>query len=292
MNEKVIGKRFWFFSFIFLFIFLSIPVSGFFLNENAEQRGQWGDFFGGTLNPLLTFLTFVGLLFTIFLQQRELNLSRDELALTREELKRSSDALESQNESLVQQRFETTLFNMISLLNEIINSMDVKYPGSDTSYHGRDCFKFFESKLNDFYDYRSWNDDPVYEPGFGNDDMIEYPHDDERIMESYKLLYNRFNSDLGHYFRVLYNIFKFINQSSYKNPIYGKILRAQLSNQELLIIFYNCSSEYGRNFREPSSVFALFDNLNRADLIRPEHLSLVPEASLGAQAGLPNKVSE
>jgi hypothetical protein len=35
--------------------------------------GEWGDFFGGVLNPLLTFLTFMGLLITIILQQQELH---------------------------------------------------------------------------------------------------------------------------------------------------------------------------------------------------------------------------
>lgn len=50
------------------------------------KPGEFGDFFGGVLNPLLTFLTFMGLLITIVLQHTELRESREEFA-------RSADAL-------------------------------------------------------------------------------------------------------------------------------------------------------------------------------------------------------
>ena len=50
-----------------------------FLNGiKINHIGALGDFFGGTLNPILTFLTFVGLLITIVLQQAELSEARKE----------------------------------------------------------------------------------------------------------------------------------------------------------------------------------------------------------------------
>lgn len=288
MSEDAIKKRYWLLASIFLIAFLAIPISGLVVNQDAATRGQWGDFFGGTLNPLLTFLTFVGLLYTIYLQQKELRLSRAELSLTREELKRSSDALESQNESLAQQRFENTLFSMIAVLNQIIEKMDVvSSPGygyEAKAYNGRDCFSHFKSELERHYKFRSWSDDPIYEEQRDFDDpyeLIEYPHDEDRIKQAYVFFHKEHRSDLGHYFRVLYNIFRFIDESDYKNPIYQKILRAQLSNQELFVIFYNCSSEFGLKFSSLASKFVIFDNLLVEDLIRPEHLALVPRASFG-----------
>ena len=53
------------------------------------SRGQFGDIFGG-VNALFTGLAFAGLIYTILLQRRELELQRDELRLTREELHRSA----------------------------------------------------------------------------------------------------------------------------------------------------------------------------------------------------------
>ena len=41
--------------------------------------GQFGDFVGGTINPILTFLTFMALVFTVVLQTRQLEHSREEL---------------------------------------------------------------------------------------------------------------------------------------------------------------------------------------------------------------------
>ena len=79
---------------IFLFALLSIPILVHFTGGDLSERGQWGDFFGGTLNPTLTFLTVVGLIYTIILQKNELGLSRRELELTREEVAKSAIALD------------------------------------------------------------------------------------------------------------------------------------------------------------------------------------------------------
>lgn len=64
--------------------------------SKGSSYGTFGDFFGGMLNPILTFLTFMGLLMTIILQQKELR-------LTRSELKESSLALADQAKSLKHQ---------------------------------------------------------------------------------------------------------------------------------------------------------------------------------------------
>jgi hypothetical protein len=63
-----------------------------------SSYGTFGDFFGGILNPILTFLTFLGLLITIVLQKKE-------LALTRQELHTSALALSQQVETQEKQRF-------------------------------------------------------------------------------------------------------------------------------------------------------------------------------------------
>lgn len=289
MAEDIVKKRYWFLAFVFVSALLSVPIFGFFLTDGVAQRGQWGDFFGGSLNPLLTFLTFLGLLYTILLQRRELSLSREELSLTREELKRSSDALESQNESLAQQRFENTLFSMIGVLNQIIEKMDTQYnsyDGTTKSYNGRDCFTNFQSDISSVYARRSWNDEPYYEEG--SDDIygdrrkiIEYPHDLQRCSDAYMHFFKRGRSDLSHYFRVLYNILRYIDSSQFNDDIYPKIVRAQLSDQELFVIFYNCLSPIGYNFGRYASKFRLFDNLNAADLLHPGHIEFAPEGAFG-----------
>lgn len=70
--------------------------------------GQFGDFVGGTLNSLMGLLTVLALVFTVVLQTRQLELSRDELRATRAELARSTaaqrDAATAMNGQLEQAR--------------------------------------------------------------------------------------------------------------------------------------------------------------------------------------------
>lgn len=63
-----------------------------------SQFGAMGDFFGGILNPVFGFFTFMALLFTVTIQQRQLMLTREDLTLTRKELADSADALEAQRD--------------------------------------------------------------------------------------------------------------------------------------------------------------------------------------------------
>ena len=89
----------------YAFVFWKHPVS-----LEAAEWGQFGDFVGGAVNPLLAFLTLVILALTIVLQSKqlllsgkELALSRKELELTREELRRSAHAQEQAERALKKQ---------------------------------------------------------------------------------------------------------------------------------------------------------------------------------------------
>ncbi|WKB50549.1 hypothetical protein [Eleftheria terrae] len=56
--------------------------------------GQFGDFLGGSLNPLFAFLSFIALVFTLVLQTRQLALSRHQMEVSRNELALSRTELE------------------------------------------------------------------------------------------------------------------------------------------------------------------------------------------------------
>lgn len=62
------------------------------ISENNADWGTFGDFMGGTLNPLFALLTLFAIICTIKIQTEELELSREELKATREELRKSSEA--------------------------------------------------------------------------------------------------------------------------------------------------------------------------------------------------------
>ena len=166
---------------------------------SAAQMGPFGDFIGGTLNPLLTFLTFMGLLVTIVLQQTEL---RD----TRAELERSATALENQIRATDRQKFESTFFQMLTLHNTIVNSIDLFYSGRQRAMaidpskgaretKGRDCFnQFFENFKEEYF-------------------VSSGLPDRERLQVAYDASWQRRQQDLAHYYRYLYNVLRFVHEA-------------------------------------------------------------------------------
>lgn len=65
---------------------------------SQETWGQFGDYFGGTVNPLLSFLTIIILVNSIYLQQRQLRISVRELKLTKEALVQNRQEMKNANE--------------------------------------------------------------------------------------------------------------------------------------------------------------------------------------------------
>lgn len=68
------------------------------INPDPMEWGVIGDFFGGMLNPILAFASFIALLYTIRIQSEELRLTREEFEKSVEAQSGSARALEQQLE--------------------------------------------------------------------------------------------------------------------------------------------------------------------------------------------------
>lgn len=79
--------------------FMAVLVTYFFffgshgLSSSQEHWGQFGDFLGGAVNPLMSFLALVAIVLTVILQSKQIELSKDELALSRQELTATREEL-------------------------------------------------------------------------------------------------------------------------------------------------------------------------------------------------------
>ncbi|MFC3200299.1 putative phage abortive infection protein [Alteromonas oceani] len=231
------------------------------LSLGKSSFGEWGDFFGGVLNPILTFLTFMGLLITIVIQQKELKEARAEF-------KRSADALDEQSISMKRQSFENTFFQMLTQHNEIINSIDLVNAETSVTTRGRDCFKVFYNRLAK--EYRS-NE----KKGNG-----KYSHESIAKL-AYKNFWRDHESELAHYFRFLFNFIRFVDESEFKEGLYIKLLRAQLSERELLLLFYNTLTEQGKAFYPYVYEYQLFDNMPKMKILNKDHLELFEKQAYG-----------
>ena len=81
----------------FYFFHFSGPIS-----SDPERWGQFGDYLGGTLNPLLSFLSLIALVLTVSMQRRQLELAREQLANSREELEATRSELARTADAQVQ----------------------------------------------------------------------------------------------------------------------------------------------------------------------------------------------
>lgn len=246
---------------------LGVGISGFVFfyaltDTNAALKyGGWGDFIGGTLNPILTFLTFTGVLISIFLQRLELGLSR-------RELERSADALEKQISSIEKQNFEAAFFQMLNTFNTIVGSIDLYNKDSGMESSGRDCFTVFYTRLN-----------KIYRENLAKG---QKNHSAEDILKlSYFNFWKEHQLELGHYFRFLYNVFRFLDHSPAGEDYHAKLLRSQLSDQELLLLYYNCLTDQGEKFRDYAIKYQLFDNLSTVRLLDDKHVNFMAQEAFG-----------
>ncbi|KQV94612.1 hypothetical protein ASC87_26050 [Rhizobacter sp. Root1221] len=219
--------------------------------------GEWGDFFGGVLNPLFTLLTFTGVLITIVLQQTELRESRVEM-------RRSADALHEQNKSMQRQNFEATFFQMLAVHTSLVNAIDLVDEHNRIT-RGRDCFSVFYTRFNKIYREQASKENGKYT--------------DERVLKrSYQIFWKVHQVELGHYFRYLYNIVRYVKEAPFVDGPYIRLIRAQLSDQETLLLFYNCiASQHGSRFKALAEDFALLDNMPQIRALKESHLSLIDQ---------------
>ena len=99
-----------FFFIIFLFWFLSafLLIS---IDSDPQSRGLWGDMFGG-INALFSGFAFAGIIYTIRLQEKEIQHGKQEARITR-------GILQKQN-------FEETFFRLLKHHDEVIQNMNME----------------------------------------------------------------------------------------------------------------------------------------------------------------------
>lgn len=236
------------------------------LSERQENWGAFGDFIGGSLNPFFSFLALIAILLTIIVQSRELNLSTIELS-------RSAAALKEQSKTLTVQNFENTFFQMVRLHNDIVNGIDLRAKGGNITTQGRDCFEvFYEKRFSKEY-------------GKKNTELSGAPFL-EIAQSAYQEIFNKNQGEVGHYFRNLYTIIRYIDDSVVnEKKKYIRIIRAQLSSYEIALLFYNSLHSVGRErFKPLIERYELLENMDLGMLKNPpDHIPLYNYKAYGDQ---------
>ncbi|RPK31443.1 putative phage abortive infection protein [Paenibacillus xylanexedens] len=141
------------------------------------------------------------------------------------------------------QNFENKFFQLLTLHHTIV---------SGSGEHIVDLFERISRQIKTRYDNSDSNG-------------LDY------LIKLYELNYKIHHAVMGHYFRNLYHIVRFIHETEEINNnekySYIRILRAQLSSYEIVLLAYNGLSEKGANFKEYINLYLLLDNLDSAEFV-------------------------
>lgn len=106
------------------------------LSDDPATWGTFGDYLGGTLNPIISFLALIGLLYTIHQQAQEMQATREELKLAAEQQRQQIEQQSRQSEIFNLQQFESTFFSLLEQHNKAIERINVEsiYKSLQTIY--------------------------------------------------------------------------------------------------------------------------------------------------------------
>lgn len=220
--------------------------------SRAEALGLSGDFLGGVLNPILSFFSFLALLFTLRLQRRELTATMDEL-------KKSTVAAESNvrlfTEQIRAQRldaFENTFFSLLKLHNSTFERINEPQPAEDGRPAGSPLQR-----------------------------LMDQAHQQATLQDARAVLMAD-HSEIDHFISILQEMLKFIDQK-YPEDVqtdrmfYANILKA-IINQEA----FEAVAMYAATDNPQSPYFAFRQLIEKYELLQELDLRAIQQPKLVA----------
>ena len=230
-----------------------------------EDVGTFGDG-GGLVNAFFSFLAFLAVVITMYMQSRK-------------------DSQDKQNGARMQ--FEQEFFAMVEMLENIVSHLRF------TDYKPVEDAKLINDIVSQFYKNTGTEDDdeeelpkPVVVEGRDvfkyiyvdreNYNLIKYVESQKDLRMTTEAQEMCFDGTLDHYFRYFYRILKHIDESKLLDQLddpdkertyYAHLLRAQLSNYELKMLFYNgLLGENPQTIKKLIERYAMFNNLRAWEL--------------------------
>lgn len=211
-------------------------------NGNKDDWGTFGDFIGGTLNPILSFFGFMALLYTVRMQRKQLD---------------DTDKFQAK------QQFESTFFELLKMHNQALENLCKKSSENDITNLQKVLVSLNLSKT------------PSLIPPLNLKGTAE-----QFNLEKHKNFYL-----YGDYFRILYQLLKFVatnapgskvstgfeikeleKDTSDAEKMYSNIIRASLPNDliPLVVVYAYCEKgaiDYSYyKFRLLVERYAFFEN--------------------------------
>lgn len=238
---------------------------------NEEKVGQFGDFVGGVVGSVLAFVGVILYYVALTEQRKDIEINRKALETQVETLNQQIKEFKAQTKEMQDTR--TVYEEQTKLYREQTNyyQQQVKELKNQTKVNSLQQFNSeFYSLLNVFISIKKDCEGPISklldilkDRLKTKDDTICNRH--SILIEEYTKLYYNNTSSLSVYFKTFYRLLKMIEDSSIEaehKQRYAKTLRSQLSENELLLLYYDYCSVLGEKVRLLAIKYNLFKHLN------------------------------
>lgn len=291
-------------------------------DAKGNDLGVYGDKFGA-VNALFSGLAFAGIIFTILLQRNELKLQREESREARKEFTQQNFENTFFNLLKNQQLILSKISGKSLIIDKHVTDIS-SISGSGAGFFilaKHEMLRIMEAlryKTSEYYDHEYFSSIPpelVQHPDEEDEDYSLAKHSytnyyyeiTQEIWKksktknvsdfcrlSYVIFFTKYHHIIGHYFRHIYHIFKFLsaseesevrdaldeqdeNEIRQKYHSYAQFVQAQMSAPELLLLYYN-SLAYEKA-RTLLVKYEILNNVNIQDLIRPDQ-NVIPNTKL------------
>lgn len=231
-----------------------------FKSEHIDIK-EFGDFLGGAVGSLWSLAGVLLFYAALADQRKDLEEQKEILAMQIRETVNQTKEFKQQNETATEQKNEGTFFQLLRFHNEIITSIALEIQDMDFSdgsstvrvINGRKSFVEYYDIYKRFFNTQF----ETYSSGGIDKEVLQIV-----INTSYDQFYEEYQADLGHYFRNIYNILKFVDTmaDTYRN-FYLSLLLAQLSNNEVALLFYHCIAPENKNFKQLIEKYGLMSTV-------------------------------
>ncbi|WP_442593388.1 putative phage abortive infection protein [Parapusillimonas sp. JC17] len=230
-------------------------------SSSTSDWAGFGDFFGGTVGPFIGFASIVLLVETLKLQQRGLKEQRKHLEVT-------SCEIAAQSRIMLRQAFEQSFFGWLRDYKQQVSGF--RFPKVSPEISLKNVSRIPEEHISTGTNAISRMIDFL----FSNCSATMRAADEKEtkkqkirngLVRSWNQIYEHQGEAVRTSLRTLFGILRWIDGHESLEPAekrhYASVLRAQLSDHELILIYVNGLTETGQPMNDYVNRYALFDNL-------------------------------
>lgn len=260
--------------FISAFIFINFGSWKFSLILDETIMGQFGDFVGGVIGSLFAFIGVILYYIALKAQREDVQTNKNALNLQMQALNQQIEEFKAQTEELQETRKvyeeQTNLYReQTNYYQQQVKELKIQTKTSALQHFNSE----FYSLLNVFIDIKNNCESLIDNILKTLHKSIQHNKDEicnnlSWIIKEYTNLYYDNSKSLSIYFKTLYRLLKMIDDSIIEldhKQRYAKTLRSQLSDNELLIIYYDYYSVLGEKVKILANKYKLLKHLNITD---------------------------